>query len=240
VAKLAGRGVYSNDQMEEWIERALDFGVSSIDVWYFIGMPEQDEASVKGTVDYCEHLLRRFKGRRVTPLLCPMIPFLDPASTFFEYPDKHGYRVFYRTVEEHRQGMHRAALVNRVNYETKWLSRHDLVRVGYRAVQDLTRLKGEYGFLPRSVVRNISTKIDDALDFGEAVLAADNIVDASDRARELRGLGSEIRRRNHETFFSGVANQAYPINRDIGGRWFDETLHGSDTFENMAPPAVPQ
>ena len=67
---------------------------------------------------------------------------------------------------------------------------------------------------------------------------ADNIVVASDRARELRGLGSEIRRRNHETFFSGVANQAYPINRDIGGRWFDETLHGSDTFENLAPPAV--
>jgi clorobiocin biosynthesis protein CloN6 len=188
-------------------------------------------------VEYCEHLLQRFKGRRVTPLLCPMIPFLDPASTFFEYPDEHGYRVFYRTVEEHRQGMHRAALVNRINYETQWLSRHDLVRVGYRAVQDLARLKGEYGFLPRSVVRTVSAKIDDALDFGEAVLAADNIAVASDRARALRALGSEIRRRNDETFFSGVANQAYPINRDIGGRWFDETLHGSDTFENLAPPA---
>jgi clorobiocin/coumermycin A biosynthesis protein CloN6/CouN6 len=217
--------------MEAWIDRALDIGISGIDVWYFIGMPEQDEASVHRTVEYCEHLLRRFKGRRVTPLLCPMIPFLDPASTFFEEPDAHGYRVFYRSVEEHRQGMHRASLVNRINYETRWLSRADLVRVGYRAVQALTKLKGEYDFLPPSVVRTVSTKIDDALDFGEAVRQADDLTNPMDRARALRLLGPEILRRNNETFFSGVANQAYPINRDIGGRWFDETLHGSETFE---------
>jgi clorobiocin biosynthesis protein CloN6 len=30
----------------QWIERALDFGVCEIDVWYVIGMPEQDEARV--------------------------------------------------------------------------------------------------------------------------------------------------------------------------------------------------
>ena len=44
MAKLAGRGVYTNDEMEAWIERALDYRQSiTIDVWYFIGMPEQDE-----------------------------------------------------------------------------------------------------------------------------------------------------------------------------------------------------
>ena len=107
--------------------------------------------------------------------------------------------------------------------------------MGYRAVQDLTRLKGEYGMLPRSVVRNVTRKIDDALTFGEAVLAADNLSDPSSRCAELARLGPEIRRRNDETFFSGVANQAYPINRSIGGRWFDETLFGSDAFEQ--PPA---
>jgi clorobiocin biosynthesis protein CloN6 len=235
VATLAGRGVYTPAEMEDWIERALDIGISGIDIWYFIGMPEQDEASVQATVEYCEHLLRKFKGRRVTPLLCPMIPFLDPASTFFEFPEKHGYRVFYRTVEEHRQGMHRASIVNRTNYETRWLSRYDLVRVGYRAVQELTRLKGEYGFLPPSAVRRVSAKIDDALEFGDAVLEADNVAHPGDRRRALAALGPEIARRNHETFFTGVANQAYPINRSIGGRWFDETLHGSDVFEQLIP-----
>ena len=153
----AGRSRRLHERRDGGLDRAgaRPSASASIDIWYFIGMPEQDEASVKRTVEYCEHLLRKFKGRRVKPLLCPMIPFLDPASTFFEYPEKHGYRVFYRTVEEHRRGMERASIINRTNYETQWLSRYDLVRVGYRAVQELTRLKGEHGFLPRSVVRRI-------------------------------------------------------------------------------------
>ena len=231
IARLAGRGVYTPGEMEAWIERALDIGIHNIDIWYFIGMPHQTEASVLETVAYCERLLKKFQGRRVTPLLCPMIPFLDPASNFFEHPEEHGYRTFFRTVEEHRRGMERASLVNRINYETRWLSREDLVRVGYRAVQQLTQLKGEYGALPGSVVRTVSGRIDDALEFGAAVLEADNLHDPQARTRALGALGREIRRRNDEIFFSGVANQSYPVNRSIGGRWFDETLFGAEEFE---------
>lgn len=237
IATLAGRGVYTPDEMEAWIERALEAGIWSIDIWYFIGMPEQDERSVMETVEYCGRLLERFKGQRVTPLLCPMIPFLDPASTFFEQPEKHGYRVFYRTVEEHRQGMLRASLVNRTNYETRWLSREQLMTVGYQAVKALTELKGQQGFLPRSIVRQVTRRIDDALDFNAAVYAADEIADPRDRARALAELGPDIRRRNHDIFFSGVANQAYPVNRSIGGRWFDETLWSSREFEDVGTRA---
>jgi clorobiocin biosynthesis protein CloN6 len=217
--------------MEAWIERALAIGIFGIDIWYFVGMPEQDERSVMATVDYCEHLLRRFRGKRVTPLLCPMIPFLDPASTFFEHPEAHGYRVFYRTVEEHRRGMERASLVHRTNYETQWLTRDQLVDVGYRAVKALVELKGAYGFLPRSLATGVVRKIDDALEFGRVVARLDSIADPTERRRELSAVGPEIRRRNHETFFSGVSNQAFPINRNIGGRWFDETLHVGDVYE---------
>ena len=41
VAKLSGRGVYTNEEMEAWIGRALEIGIHQIDVWYFIGMPQQ-------------------------------------------------------------------------------------------------------------------------------------------------------------------------------------------------------
>ena len=130
--------------------------------------------------------------------------------------------------------MERASLVNRVNYETRWLSRDDLVRVGYRAVQRLTTLKGEYGALPGSVVRSVSARIDDALAFGAAVKEADDLHDPYERTRALQALGPDIRRRNEEIFFSGVANQSYPVNRAIGGRWFDETLYSSEEFERAA------
>ncbi len=234
VAKLAGRGVYTPREMEDWIERALDKGIYEIDIWYFIGMPEQDEKSVWETVDYCEHLLRKFRGKRVVPLLCPMIPFLDPASSFFEYPDEHGYRVFYRTVEEFRRGMERASLINRTNYETKWLSRRQLLEVGFRAVQRLAEIKGQYGMYPSSVARLVSSKIDDSLSFMSVVHEADCIVDPRDRARALDGLGDEIVKRNRLLFTPRVTNQAFPIDREIGGRWFDEMLFDDASLEALS------
>jgi clorobiocin biosynthesis protein CloN6 len=222
IARLAGRGVYSMAEMEAWIERALAFGIQQIDVWFFVGMPEQDEDAVKAEVEYCAHLLDKFAGQRVVPFLCPMIPFLDPASTFFEQPDEHGYRVFHRTVEEHRRGMLRASIINRINYETRWLSRAELVRVGYQAIGQLMRLRAENRQIPMGLATSVGRSIQDALDFIEVVHQADCLADARDRARALDDLGDGIEKRNQAVLFSGVANQAMPLNRLIGGRWFDE------------------
>jgi clorobiocin biosynthesis protein CloN6 len=222
VAKLAGRGVYTNEEMENWIEGALEKGIYHIDIWYFVGMPRQDPDSVQKTVDYCGHLLQKFKGLNVNPMICPMIPFLDPASTFFEYPQEHGYRVFHRSAEQHRRGMESASLLNRINYETQWLSRRELVEVGFRAVRQLMELKGTFSALPRFCVRDYNAKIDDALSFIPVVHEADCISDPKDRARALEALGDEILERNNMVLFGGVMNQAFPVNRSIGGRWFDE------------------
>lgn len=231
VARLAGRGVYSQRQMEDWIARALDAGIFQVDVWYFVGMPEQDERSVHETVDACERMLARFAGRRVVPFICPMIPFLDPASTFFEEPERHGYRVFCRTVEDHRRAMEQPSIIDRVNYETRWLSRADLVRVGYDAVRRLTQAKGQSGLLPRELATWVTTRIDDARAMIGAVHEAAHLPDPADRDRELRALGPEILRRNQALLFGGVANQAFPLPRRPGGRWFDELLWPSEVLE---------
>jgi clorobiocin biosynthesis protein CloN6 len=235
VAKLAGRGVYTNGEMEQWIERALECGIHQIDIWYFIGMCEQDAGSVAGTVDYCQHLLAKFKGMPVNPMICPMIPFLDPASEFFEHPEKHGYRVFYRSAEEHRRGMERASPINRINYETRWLSRADLVHVGFKAVRALMQAKAEIHALPRAIVRDYVTKIDDALEMIDAVHEVDCLEDPAIRARELDMLGDEILKRNRMIFESGVMNQAFPLNRLIGGRWFDELGWEPSALEHLSP-----
>ncbi len=231
VARLAGRGVYTPAEMEAWIERALDAGIHRIDVWYFVGMPAQGPRSVRETVEYCGRLLRRFPGGRVVPLVCPMIPLLDPASEFFEHPERHGYRVFYRTLEEHRRGLGRASLIHRINYETRWLRREELVRVGYGAVRELTLMKAEARLLPRSTAGAITAKIDDALALIDAVHAADCVPDARDRARAIAELAGVVRAKNHDIFFGGVSNQAFPLARQIGGRWFDETLWSAAELE---------
>jgi len=222
ISKLSGRGTYTNEELERWLVRALELGIRNVDVWYFIGMPEQDEKSVMQTVEYCTRLVKLFKGKGVNPMLCPMIPFLDPASNFFENPEQNGYRVFSRTAEEHRHRMERASLINRINYETKWLRREDLVYVGFKAVRRLMEAKAEMGALPTGVAKDYNAKIDDALELIPDVHEADCLEDAADRNRALAVFGDEILRRNNMIFFSGVANQAFPINRGIGGRWFDE------------------
>ncbi len=240
VAKSAGSGLYTNEELERWLDEALDLGICQVDIWYFIGMPEQDEKSVMETVDYCQRLLELYKGQRINPILCPMIPFLDPASTFFEYPNKHGYRVFYRTVEEHRRGMERASIINRINYETKWLSRSDLVNVGFKAVRRLMEAKAKAGFLPLSWVKECTGKIDDALDFIGVVHEADCLEDEKERAQELAKLGDEILYRNNMIFFSGVMCQAFPVNRQIGGRWFDELGWESQELEAAQEGSGPE
>lgn len=240
VAKLAGRGVYSNAEMEAWLEMAFDIGVFQVDIWYFVGMPEQDARSVQGSVDYSRHLLQKFRGNNINPMICPMIPFLDPASTFFEFPEQHGYKVFHRTVEQHRRGMERASIINRTNYETRWLSRSDLVHVGFRAVHSLMEAKHELGFLPRGMVNDYNARIDDALKFIDIVHRADDIADPASRAAALDELGDEIRRRNDLVLFGGVMNQAFPINREVGGRWFDELGWEVEQLEAAtAPTTVP-
>jgi clorobiocin biosynthesis protein CloN6 len=234
ISKLAGRGTYTNEELERWLVRALELGVRNIDVWYFIGMPEQDEDSVMQTVEYCTRLVKMFRGKGVNPMLCPMIPFLDPASTFFEYPEENGYRLFSRSVEEHRSGMERASLINRINYETKWLRREDLVYVGFKAVRRLMEAKAEWHALPAGVVKDYNHKIDDALKLIPVVHTADCLADPAERMRALADLGDEIIERNKMIFFSGVANQAFPINRSIGGRWFDEMGWSAEILEQAS------
>jgi hypothetical protein len=129
--------------------------------------------------------------------------------------------------------MERASLINRINYETRWLSRADLVRVGYRAVRRLFELKAEYGQLPAGIVESTLRKIDDALEWIDIVHEIDCIADTASRERELSRVGAEILARNEAMFFSGVANQAFPVNRAIGGRWFDELLHDGSIYEGQ-------
>ena len=103
--------------------------------------------------------------------------------------------------------------------------------MGYAAVRHLTEIKGEIGFLPSSIATAVTRKIDDAVQFLGIVHEADCIVDPTARARALDQLAPEIRKRNHAIFSSGVENQAFPIGRAIGGRWFDEILFAPDQLQ---------
>ncbi len=82
--------------------------------------------------------------------------------------------------------------------------------------------KGELGVFPQSIVDSYIDKLDDAVEFTRIVHEIDCIQEPKARRYQLAELEHEIEQRNKLLFFRGVANQAFPINRAVGGRWFDE------------------
>ena len=155
---------YGNEPMERTLADALDVGARRLDVFFMSGLPQQTAESVLGTIDYCEELLKRFgKDGRLSPFISPLAPFLDPGSRGFENPEEHGYRLFARTLEEHRRLLVAPSWKYVLNYETRWMDRHQLVDATYAAGKRLNRIKAEYGLIPARQAEATEQRIDWAM-----------------------------------------------------------------------------
>jgi radical SAM superfamily enzyme YgiQ (UPF0313 family) len=130
-------------------------------VFFMIGLPGQTLESVRGTIDYCEHLFR-LGDRRLSCYISPMGPFLDPGSRGFEEPERFGYRLFARTLEEHRRLLVQPTWEHILNYETKWMTRRELVDATYDAAERLNELKMRYGRISARRGRQVATSIAEA------------------------------------------------------------------------------
>jgi B12-binding domain/radical SAM domain protein len=139
-----GEADYTTAAMEEMLREALRLRCERIDVFFMIGLPGQTLESVRGTVDYCEHLFQ-LGDKRLSCFISPMGPFIDPGSRGFEEPDRFGYRLFARTLEEHRRLLVQPTWEHILNYETKWMTRRELVDATYDAAARLNELKVRYG-----------------------------------------------------------------------------------------------
>jgi B12-binding domain/radical SAM domain protein len=154
---------YGNEPIERTLADALAVGARRLDVFFMIGLPQQTQSSVLETIDYCEDLLRRFgKDGRLAPFISPLAPFLDPGSRGFEEPDKHGYRLLARTLEEHRKRLVAPSWKYVLNYETDRMTRDQLVDVTYAAGRRLNRIKAEYGLVPEAQAIATERRIDRA------------------------------------------------------------------------------
>ncbi|MFQ6118122.1 MAG: TIGR04190 family B12-binding domain/radical SAM domain protein, partial [Candidatus Bipolaricaulia bacterium] len=152
---------YGNGEVENTIKYALETSCHRVDIFFMIGLSRQSYRSVMGTVDYVERLFQRF-DRRISAFISPLGPFLDPGSRGFEDPEKLGYRLFARTLEEHRKLLLQPTWRYMLNYETEWMSREELVRATYDAGERLNRLKLEYGRIDRRRGEAVAARIERA------------------------------------------------------------------------------
>ena len=151
VRRLTLGRAYSNEDLENSIQYALDAGASRVEVFFMIGLPRQNYDSVLGTVDYCEHLLQKFKANnRLFLFMGHQAPFLAPGSPAFNRPEDLGFRLLFKSLEEHRQALAMPSWRHSLNYETDWLSRDEVTDVTYEAIARLTQLKAKYGQMAQS------------------------------------------------------------------------------------------
>jgi len=151
VREATGRN-YSNQALEQTLGDALDAGCGRLDVFFMIGLPKQTQQSVMDTIDYCDYLLQKFKGdKRLSLFIAPLSPFLDPGSLGFEQPERYGYRILFRTLEEHRQALLSPSWKYSLNYETEWMTRHQIAETAYEAILRLNRLKAKYGIISKQM-----------------------------------------------------------------------------------------
>lgn len=179
---------FDNRELEEALETLVASSCRRIDLFFMVGLPFQSYSSVMESVAYCGELLDRYgRSGKLLPMIAPLAPFVDPGSRIFEAPEKMGYRLLYRTLDEHRRAMLMPSWKQRLNYETEWMTRDDIVSATYDGAEALVTLKQRYGLVAAAEAGRIR----------EHISRARRVVELLDRAGPVDpDLASEIRSLN--------------------------------------------
>ena len=149
-----------------------------------IDLPYQTPESVQQTISYCQTLLERYgKDKKIHPYIAPLAPFLDPGSIAFEQPEKYGYKLFYKTLEEHRQALLAPSWKYTLNYETEWMSRDQIVEATYEANLKINKLKVEYGLLDVHTFNKLEARINQSI---EIMRKVDRLMLIKDQQKKIR------------------------------------------------------
>jgi len=158
IRTLLGKATFTNERMNSAIESMLSRRCEELALFYMIGLPKQTPRSVLEMTESIEALFRRF-DRRLSAFITPMGPFIDPGSDGFENAEACGYRILARTLREHRQLLERRDWESILNYETRWMTRAEIVDATYDAAERLNDLKETYGRISAGVAGGIRSRL---------------------------------------------------------------------------------
>lgn len=182
---------YSNKDLESSVADLLQAGARRVDMFFMIGLSKQDAGSVQRTVEYSQQLMERLKaGERFLPFISPLAPFIDPGSDAFESPDKLGYRIFARTLAEHRDLLLKPSWKYVLNYETDWMTREGIVKATYAAGLGMNDAKEKTGVIAKEAAQAVRDRTRLAI---EAMSKIDTAMRSPDPESSLFALRDELR-----------------------------------------------
>lgn len=151
VRLAVGKG-YGNKQVQEAIKNALSFEkCERFDLYFLIGLPKQTYTKAMDVVEYCRNLYESVgNDKRLLTFVSPLAPFLDPGSKGFTHPEQVGYKLIYKTLEEHRQALLKPSWKYILNYETDWMTRDEIVNATYDSALGLNAVKRDAGVIDKA------------------------------------------------------------------------------------------
>ncbi|MEH7333267.1 hypothetical protein V7161_11560 [Neobacillus drentensis] len=159
-----GKFSCSNNKVIDTLRFALRHGCKKIDLFFMVGIPGQTYQSAIENIDFCEEIhLACNKDPRIFYFVAPPAPFLDPASPAFEHPEIHGYKKLCHTLEDHRNAIIQPSWKHMLSYETKDMTRDDIVNATYEAAQKLNEFKLKYHLIDLIGYKDIKWKIEKSM-----------------------------------------------------------------------------
>lgn len=199
--RLFGRP-YGNEKLEKMIKNSLELGCQRIDLFFIIGIPKQNYQSVMGTVDYCEYLYEKYshiKPKSLLTFISPYAPFIDPGSEAFEHPEKFGYKMYTKTVEDHRKILDGPSWKYILSYETDHMTRDEIVDASYKAAIRMNDLKMKYNIISQKMGLKTKKRITEAENLMKEIDEVYQIENERQRESALMELRPRIIKLNENT-----------------------------------------
>lgn len=142
-----GKG-YTNEGIDRTLSSAFRNNCSRLDLFFMTGLPKQTRESAIETAASAGHLYEQVpEGDGLFVYDSPFAPFVDPGSRAFEQPEKWGYRLRARTLEDHRRLLDSPSWKHTLSYETEFMTRDDIGEVSYDAAIALTDAERDGGII---------------------------------------------------------------------------------------------
>ena len=151
IRQFNGKFRCTNQKVIKTLNYALNHSCAKIDLFFMVGIPDQDYESALKNIDFCEEIHNSCnEDSRLSYFVAPLAPFLDPASPAFEHPELYGYKKFCHTLEDHREAIKAPSWKYMLSFETNKMTRDDIVNATYDSANLLNEFKLKYNLIETS------------------------------------------------------------------------------------------
>lgn len=190
--RLALGKPYTNDAIEKTLPAAFENGCSRFDMFFMTGLPQQTRESALDSAKGAKKLWDCVKKDDALFIYdSPFAPFVDPGSRAFEEPEKWGYKLRARTLEDHRKLLDNPSWKHVLSYETVWMNRDEIAETSYDAAIELTNREMESGRLTEEAAKLRNERTENARAMMHTIDEALELKDPEERNARLWSIKDE-------------------------------------------------